>query len=42
MNPEIVQLIDRHINLIESNREIQTRIINNNAIQEYNLNNIIY
>lgn len=41
MNPEIVQLIDRHINLIESNREIQTRIINNNAIQEYNLNNII-
>ena len=34
-------LITRYINLLESNREIQTRIININAMQEFNLYNLI-
>lgn len=34
-------LITRYINLLESNREIQSRIININAMQEFNLYNLI-
>lgn len=34
-------LITRYINLLESNREIQSRIININAMQELNLYNLI-